>query len=36
MIKGLKNDIYNKMLGNVYYLAWREKNDQGTVELVFK
>lgn len=25
MIKGLKNDTYNKMLGNFFYLAWRKK-----------
>lgn len=25
MIKGLKNDTYNKMLGNFCYLAWRKK-----------
>ena len=36
MIKGLKNDDYNKMLGNIYYLGWREKNDQGTLELLFQ
>lgn len=25
MIKGLKNDTYNKMLGNFFYLAWQKK-----------
>lgn len=36
MIKGLKNDTYNKMLGNFYYLVWRKKNDWGTLEWLFK
>ena len=36
MIKGLKNDTHNKMLGNFYYLAWRGKNGWGTLELLFK
>lgn len=36
MIKGLENGAYNKMLGNFCYLGWREKNDQGTLGLLFQ
>lgn len=36
MIKGLKNDTYNEMLGNFYYLAWREKNWLGDSWIVIQ